>query len=79
MDLVRLKLEQYNIEWDGPIVVLVNNKVTILSPFRILSLVDNTSFKVRTSVYEVLRSLTSRKEILSYLERLGKRILRIKL
>ncbi|CAG5080825.1 hypothetical protein [Parvicella tangerina] len=79
MELVRTKLQHYNIEWDGPIIFLKDDTVTILSPFRILQLIENTSSKVRAKVYQTLTNLTSREEVLSYLEKLGNRLLTIKL
>lgn len=79
MDVVKIKLQDYNIEWDGPIILVKEDKVTILSPFQILQFIESASTKVRSRIYNAIKGLNSREEAMSYLELLGKRLLSIKL
>ncbi len=79
MDAVRLKLERYKIEWDGPIIFVREDEVTILSPFQILQFIESSSVKVRTKIYHTINRLSSQKEVMRYLERLGERLLAIRL
>jgi hypothetical protein len=79
MEVIKVRLQYFQIEWDGPIIFVNGDKVTILSPLQILEMIDNASRKVRESIYQSMRSLSSREEMLSYLEKLGKRLLTIRI
>lgn len=79
MSDIKHRLEYYQIEWDGPIVFVKDDSVTILSPFQIISRIENTSLKVKTAIYRKLGGLTTRDELLALLERIGVRLLSIKL
>lgn len=78
MENVKAKLISYNIEWDGPIIFIHNNSVTILSPFIIFDKLDLSNGSTQSSVLKRLEQFNSRKELIKFLELLGHRLLAIK-
>lgn len=79
MDVIKIKLERYRIEWDGPIIFVKEDEVTVLSPFQILHKIENASSKVKQSIYSAMSRMTTREELLTFLEKLGDKILSIRL
>lgn len=79
MDVIKLKLQDYNIEWDGPIIFVKEDRVTILSPLQILEAIEGASNKVSDKIYQLLNSFTSRQQIIGLLERLGEKMLSVKI
>lgn len=79
MDVIRIKLQDYNIEWDGPIILVKGDMVAILSPFQIIQKIESTAKRIKTRIYNMLDGLQSRGQILYFLELLGQRLIGIKL
>lgn len=79
MEVIRIKLQDYNIEWDGPIILVKGDVVTILSPFQIIQKIENAAKRTKIRIYNLLKGLRSRKQILCFLELLGQRLMEVKL
>lgn len=78
MNAIRVKLERFKIDWDGPIVILYNDQVTILSPFKILMILENVRDKIRSRIYQRLNQLKTRTSLIHFFEILGKQLLTIR-
>lgn len=79
MNVIKLKLEDFNIEWNSPIIFVKEDMVTILSPFQILQTIESASKKVSEKIYDAFDNLKSREQIIGFLERLGERMLSVKI
>lgn len=79
MNVIKLKLEDFNIEWNSPIIFVKEDMVTILSPFQILQTIESASKKVSEKIYNAFDNLKSREQIIGFLERLGERMLSVKI
>lgn len=78
MESLKQKIENLNIEWDGPIIIINNDEVTILSPFKIIDILIRTNKKVYEQIMDAIIGSNSRKTVLQYLEHLGKLLLKVK-
>ncbi|MCB9196465.1 MAG: hypothetical protein H6600_02795 [Flavobacteriales bacterium] len=78
MESLKQKIENLNIEWDGPIIIINNDEVTILSPFKIIDILIRTNKKVYEEIMDTIIRANSRKTVLQYLEHLGKLLLKVK-
>ncbi|MCB9187710.1 MAG: hypothetical protein H6599_00370 [Flavobacteriales bacterium] len=78
MNDLRLKLEAFNIEWDGPMIILTNDRVTILSPFQIIDRITSVSSSVQRNIYSTLCNIKTRRQMILILENIARNLLAIR-